>query len=118
MKRMFLESRAFSQFVRSGKFSDRQLKQLQYDIMKGHGETVTGTGGFKKIRCGSQHAGKRGGWRVIFADYPKCGITILVAAFSKNVQENLSQSECNELKRLKEILDKEVNKRYGQNKEK
>jgi len=113
VKRAFVELPAFSAWVRSGKIADEQLRQLQADLMGGAGDTISGTGGLKKARWGRPHGGKSGGWRVIFADYPAYRLTVLMAAFPKNVKANLSAAEARELKRLKGLLDKEIEARYG-----
>jgi len=113
MKRLFVELPAFTAQVRAVKFSDAQLRGLQQDIAGGRGDVIPGTGGLKKVRCAREHGGKRGGWRVVFADYPLWGVTLLVLAFPKNVKANLSPAEAGDLKRLKALLDREMEVRYG-----
>ena len=88
--------------------SDAQLAALERDILAGRGDTIPGTGGLKKIRCAVPGRGKRGGRRVVFADYPSMKTTVLIAAFPKNVKESLTRAERNELKRLKKMLDEEI----------
>lgn len=81
--------------------------------MNGLGKTIAGTGGLRKIRCGGEGQGKRGGWRVVFADYPNYGVVILIVAFRKNVQENLTAEQVRDLRQIKEIMDREIERKYG-----
>ena len=69
------------------------------------GEIMQGTGGFRKVRVPRAGMGKRGGARVIYIlrneDFP----IFLVAAYAKNVKENLTKQERNQLaKRADEIF--------------
>lgn len=116
MKRLFAESRNFTKLVADGKISDRSIKKVQVDIMNGLGDTIVGTGGLKKIRCGSEGRGKSGSWRIIFADYPKFNVTFFITAFPKNEKENLSDEEKAILFSLKRSLDREVEVKYGSKK--
>jgi len=63
------------------------------------GDIMPGTGGFRKVRVPRAGMGKRGGARVIYIlrneDFP----IFLVAAYAKNVKENLTKQERNELAR-------------------
>ena len=108
MKRTFKELPAFMKLVKSGKISDELLKDLQSDIMLLGGDTIPGTGGLVKIRVSGSSRGKRGGFRVIYADYPPRGITVLVVAYSKNIKVTLSGEEKKILKALKLRLDKQI----------
>ena len=74
--------------------------------MQGYGAIVPGTGGVKKIRCGAGGHGKRGGVRVLFADYPGAGVTYLLSALGKGQRANFNQSELKIIKQLKRQLDK------------
>ena len=57
--------------------------------------------------------GKRGGWRIVFADYPDLGVAVLVAAYPKNLKGDLSSRERNALKLQKPKLDADVESTYG-----
>lgn len=113
MIREFIEWGLFHHQVKSGEIPDAHLKQIQIDIMQLGGATISGTGGLKKIRSTAGVTGKSGGWRVIYADYPFYKVTVLIFAFKKVKKENLSKSECNELKVLKEQVDKIIANEYG-----
>ena len=119
MEREFRETEAFTRLVKSKALTDEQLRQLQRDIISGLGKTIPRTGGFKKIRLtGGQSRGKRGGWRVIYADYPNYGFTAIVFAYPKGLQETLTPEQEKRLRNVKAVLDAEVKKKYGKSKEK
>lgn len=113
MKRVFVELRAFSRVVHAAGWRDDQLSTLQRGIMSGAGSTIAGTGGLRKIRSGEEGRGKRGGWRVVFADYPAWSVTVLICAYPKSAKEDLTPDEKKELRDLKGQLDAELERRYG-----
>jgi hypothetical protein len=96
---------AVTRLLAASGVSDEHLRELQRQIMQGAGDVIQGTGGLRKIRCAIAGHGKSGGLRVVFADYPATGKCILVAAFAKNVKENLSKAERNILAQTKLMLD-------------
>jgi hypothetical protein len=114
MKRVFIESPAFEKAVKAMRISDEQVRDLQNDIMAGLGDIIPGTGGIKKVRWAARGAGKRGGLRVIFADYERYRLTLLLAAYSKTVRENLTRREANEWKKIKARLDQRIRETHGQ----
>jgi hypothetical protein len=61
------------------------------------GEIMPGTGGFRKVRVPRAGMGKRGGARVIYILRNENFPIFLVAAYAKNVKENLTKQERNEL---------------------
>jgi len=112
-ERLFIETAAFTRLVKSGRISDVMLHNLQNEIITGKGDPIRNTGGLKKIRFAGVTGGKSGVWRAIYADYPQFNITILIFAFPKNVQENLTADQVKELKKIKSVTDQEMVKRYG-----
>ena len=113
MRRTFIELPAFTKLVSANEIDDVQVACLQEDILNGGGVMMGGTGGIKKIRCQGKGAGKSGSWRVLFADYDQEKVTVLIWAFPKNQQENLTESQKKVLRGLKAELDKEIMVRYG-----
>lgn len=116
MKHEFVEYPGFSKHTKTKKITDSQLKQLQLDIMKGGGQTIRGTGGFKKIRCGGDAIGKRGGWRVIFAEYPEYNRVILFEAFDNKTKTKINAKLANLLKTVKQELNQHMRIQYGHEK--
>ncbi len=105
MNRIFIESSQVKDVFAD--VPDADILRMQLDIMAGQGDIVAGTGGLKKIRCGAAGRGKRGGLRVLFADYPATGRTRLVAALDKTVKANWTAKERQQMKRLKRQIDTE-----------
>ncbi len=68
------------------------------------GKIVAGTGGVRKVRWGLAGRGKRGGARVIYYYYSERLPLLLLTAYPKNEKANLTQAECNAMKRLVQIL--------------
>ena len=110
MKRAFVQSSNVTRILRDENVTDDGLRQVEVAIMNGAGVTVSGTGGLKKIRCGSVGKGKSGSVRILFADYPRLGRVYMLAAFAKREQANVSASERNVLKKIKQALDERVDK--------
>jgi hypothetical protein len=63
------------------------------------GVVVPGTGGVRKMRVSASGRGKSGGARVIYLFGGNDVPTFLLAVFAKNEKSNLSQAECNDLKK-------------------
>ena len=122
MKREFCESLEFTKLVKNGYLTDLQVSDLQKDIMTGQGKTISQTGGYKKIRLAGIGKGKskgkrkRGGWRVIFADYPEYCVTAIIYAYPKGEQDDLTPDQKKRLRKTKAVLDAEVKRRYGKEK--
>ena len=108
MKRVFIEFPAFTRLVRSGRISDRTLKEIQADIMTRGGDVIPGTGGLMKIRTAGSSHGKSGGVRTVYADYPQQGIAVLIVAYFKNMKTKLTGEEKKALRLLKQRLDKQM----------
>jgi len=68
------------------------------------GKIVAGTGGVRKVRWGLAGRGKRGGARVIYYYHSERLPLFLLTAYPKNEKANLTQAECNAMKRLVQIL--------------
>jgi hypothetical protein len=62
------------------------------------GDVMEGTGGFRKVRVGRGGMGKRGGARVIYILRNEEFPVFLITAYAKNVKDNLTKKERNELK--------------------
>jgi len=108
VKRVFVELPAFRRLVESKRITDEVLRDLQNDIMTVGGDTIPGTGGLVKIRISGSGRGKSGGLRVVYADYPARGVTVLIVAYFKNVKTKLSGAEKGILRTLKRRLDKQI----------
>lgn len=68
------------------------------------GDLIKGTGGFRKIRLARQGTGKRGGYRVIYFFHNENLPLFLFTVYAKAEKENLSQAECNMLRKIAAML--------------
>jgi hypothetical protein len=108
-----MELPAFTRLVVGKEISERQVVAIQEGILNGGGKTMSGTGGVKKIRCEGEGRGKSGGWRVLFADYDQYEVTVLIWAFPKNEQAELTEPQKKVVRSLKAELDREIRVKYG-----
>lgn len=106
MKRLFIYDKLVQAIIRDLSIDEQQVIQMENEIMLGYGDVVPNTAGIRKIRCGITSRGKRGGIRILFADYPQVNKTYLLTALQKNQRANFSQQELKILRQLKRQLDK------------
>lgn len=109
MYREFVETSVFTKRLREfGK--TELLNEIQNEILKDPmvGSVIRGTGGIRKMRCGSEVKGKRGGCRVLYADFQVVQKTYLLVIYRKTDRENISEDEKKILSILVEKIRKEL----------
>ncbi|PCI40977.1 MAG: addiction module toxin RelE [Rhodospirillaceae bacterium] len=74
------------------------------------GDVMKGTGGVRKVRVSLQGRGKSGGARVVYFYHNDEMPIFLFAVFAKNEKDNLTKTECNELKKVTAQIVKEWKK--------
>jgi len=101
----FIELAPFAA-VRDELFPAERFLELQWYLCgcPEAGDLIPGTGGCRKIRWKVQGRGKRGGARVIYFLRTEAGRIVLVAAYGKNEQEDVSRQW---LRKLKENFDEQ-----------
>ena len=72
---------------------------------------MQGTGGIRKMRFALENRGKSGSVRVIYVDFVTHEKLYLLTAYPKSEKDNLTKAERNELKKLVEILEAELDRR-------
>ena len=104
----FIELQGFSK-RRQALLPDDEFRAFQEILINDPeaGGTISGTGGFRKIRWSRPGTGKRGGVRVIYFLATR-EIIYLVLAYPKHTKESLSAAEKNELRKLTRRLKNEV----------
>jgi hypothetical protein len=75
----------------------------------GAGDLMPGTGGVRKLRWGLEGRGKRGGARVIYYFHSAQIPLFIYAIYAKNMQDDLSNADKNELKQI----NKSIAESYG-----
>lgn len=86
--------------------SDEEYRLFQTTLLQrpDAGKVIPGGGGLRKVRWGLEGRGKSGGSRVIYYWFTERGTILLLFMYPKNVQENLTQDQ---LKQLKKIVEEE-----------
>ena len=69
---------------------------------------MQGTGGVRKMRFAFEDRGKSGSARVIYVDFEVYDKIYLITAYPKNVKDNLTKEERNDLRRLMDILREQL----------
>ena len=89
---------------------DDDLLALQIMLLKDpqSGPIMEGTGGIRKVRFPMEHRGKSGSVRVCYTDFEEYEVIYLITAFTKDEQENLTNSEKIVLKKLVKSLKEEA----------
>ncbi|WP_440489211.1 type II toxin-antitoxin system RelE/ParE family toxin [Serratia nevei] len=102
----FIETTVFSR-KRAELMKDDDFQAFQSYLLLNHheGDTISHTGGCKKIRWGLDGKGKRGGVRVIYYLTAPCGRVYLLLIYSKNEKDDLSGQEKAILRSIVQQLD-------------
>lgn len=107
MTRKFIQMTPFLAAWKAMCLDDTALSVLENALLTNPeaGDMIEGTGGTRKVRIQLAGRGKSGGGRVIYFD--NGSVIFLLTAYPKNVQEDLTQTQKKELKRLTATLRKE-----------
>lgn len=102
----FIELQGFSK-RRQALLPDDEFRALQEILINDPeaGDTISGTGGFRKIRWSRPGTGKRGGVRVIYYNVTIKGRIYLALIYPKNEQDELSQEQKKMLRQVAELLN-------------
>lgn len=110
LSREFIQGTAFEKAWNLLGLTDLDLRRLQHDLLQNPktGVVMRGTGRLRKMRFSFEHQGKSGSTRVCYVDFEDKGVIYLLAVFSKNQKENLSQAERNLLKKKIDLLEHSI----------
>lgn len=75
---------------------------------------IRGTGGLRKLRFSRENEGKSGGIRVCYAYFEDFHIVLVVMAYGKNQQDNLSKQEKNGIKEYLELTHRMLKDKSGE----
>ena len=105
MRFVFRETSIFTRQI-TELLSDDELNALQWALMTDpeSGDLIRGSGGLRKLRWAGSGRGKRGGLRIIYYWHVPGGSILLLLAYLKNEQDNLTTAQ---LKFLKSIIETE-----------
>lgn len=90
--------------------TDDDLRRLEDLILENPelGDVMQGTGGLRKLRFSFSDRGKSGSSRICYINIVRKEKIFLITAYPKNVKDNLSKAERNNIKQLVEILKSSV----------
>src|SRR4051794_37117438 len=90
----FCETSVFTRQI-SELLSDDALNELEWALLArpDRGELIRGSRGLRKIRWAGSGRGKRGGLRVIYYWHVPGNIILLLLAYPKNAQEDLTPAQ-------------------------
>ncbi len=101
----FIETTAFSR-QRKELIEDDEFQEFQSYLLKHHdaGDTISHTGGCKKIRWNRKGMGKRGGVRIIYYVRTASGRLYLLLMYPKNAQSDLTQEQKSQIKSAIQLM--------------
>ncbi len=106
----FIELDGFSNDWKSLGLGDEDLSALQWCLMCGPDRTpvIKGTGGLRKVRFAPHRwgTGKSGAARICYVYFPMFSAIVLITAYSKGEQENISAAHRAAYKRLIERAER------------
>jgi mRNA-degrading endonuclease RelE of RelBE toxin-antitoxin system len=102
---VIIETPVFTRRIRDI-LSDEEYRLLQSQLVQkpDSGKIIPGSGGLRKMRWSASGRGKRGGARVIYYWFVSEEVMLMLFAFPKNEQADLTQDQ---LKQLKTIVEGE-----------
>ena len=100
---LFIETPVFTNSIREI-MSDEEYRQLQLELAEqpDKGDVVQGTGGIRKIRAKATGRGKQGGSRVIYYWRSAHDQILMLLAYPKNEQTDLTSMQKKALKSVVE----------------
>ncbi|CFQ59667.1 Uncharacterized protein conserved in bacteria [Yersinia frederiksenii] len=101
----FIELSNFSR-RRPTLLTDDEFREFQETLINNPemGDTISGSGGFRKVRWSRQGTGKRGGIRMIYFNVTRKGRIYLALIYPKNELDNLTEEQKKTLKQLSDKL--------------
>lgn len=107
MTRTFIQTNEFLKNWEELGLTDDDLRRLEYAIMKNPkvGAVIPGTGKLRKMRFAYENRGKRSSTRVCYVDFLVYDTVYLITAYAKNEKDNLSKAECNNIRKLIDIIE-------------
>ena len=110
MKRKFVMMPVFDKQWRNMGLDDNDLQNLQSQLLENPqiGNVIKGTGKLRKMRFAFHDRGKSGSGRVLYVDFVIAETIYLIFAYPKNEKDNLTDEECNNIKKLIDRLEESL----------
>lgn len=112
MTRMFIQTAEFTKNWERLGLTDDDLRRLELEILRNPkaGDVIRGTGKLRKLRFAFEYQGKSGSARVCYVDFMTKAVVYLITIYPKNEKDNLTRAECNNIKRLIDVLESSLNR--------
>jgi len=108
LTRRFVELQNFISMWKNLNLTDEELLELELFLLEDpkRSPVIQGTGRLRKSRFSpsTKKSGKSGAYRIIYLDIEQEHLIVLLVVYSKNVSDNLTKNEANELKHLVDQL--------------
>ena len=100
---IFIETPTFTKIILS-LLDDDNYKELQESLINKpeQGDVIKGSGGLRKMRWNTENKGKSGGCRIIYYSITEQNKILMIFAYPKNKQENLTKDQIKVLKNIVE----------------
>ena len=110
MTRTFIQTNEFARNWEQLGLSDDDMRRLELEILKNPkaGNVIRGTGRLRKLRFAYENEGKSGSTRVCYVDFFVKETIYLITVYPKNEKDNLTKAECNNIKKMIDILEKNL----------
>ncbi len=110
MKRKFVIMPVFDKQWRDMGLDDSDLQCLQELLLENPkiGKVIKGTGKLRKMRFALPGRGKSGSSRVLYVDFVLAETIYLIFAYPKNEKDNLTDEECNNIKKLIDKIEERL----------
>jgi len=107
MTKTFIQTKEFSKNWDQLGLTDDDMRILEAELLANPkiGKIIRGTGKLRKHRFALPHAGKRDSTRVCYVDFAVFETIYLITIYPKNEKDSLSKAECNEIKKMINILE-------------
>ena len=110
MKRKFVIMPIFDRQWRDMGLDDNDLQCLQVQLLENPqaGKVIKGTGKLRKMRFALPGRGKSGSSRFLYVDFVLAETIYLIFAYPKNEKDNLTNEECNNIKKLIDRIEESL----------
>lgn len=110
MKRKFVIMPIFDRQWRDMGLDDNDLQCLQVQLLENPqaGKVIKGTGKLRKMRFALPGRGKSGSSRILYVDFVLAETIYLIFAYPKNEKDNLTNEECNNIKKLIDRIEESL----------
>ena len=113
MQKVFVYAPYYEKCLESMGLTNEDARQIENAILENPkiGNVIPGTGGLRKFRIPINGHGKRGGARVLYVDFVMFDKVYLIAAYTKNEKDDISEKEKASIKKALDIFEKELKER-------